>query len=127
MVNSKDISTRVRKGLDAKIAEIPFRTKRDPELTVSPELISKVLRTLSVIEQKVEQPARPAPPPKQNIGRPLPSPHEPIRGDAIFRQGVIVPVDGFDPFGWIDLFAITPGEYLNYEIPSLSKFNLKRS
>ncbi|XP_023340177.1 chlorophyllase-1 [Eurytemora carolleeae] len=29
------------------------------------------------------------------------------------------PVDGFDPFGWIDLFAITPGEYLNYEIPSL--------
>ena len=31
------------------------------------------------------------------------------------------PVDGFDPFGWIDLFAITPGEYLNYEIPSLSK------
>ena len=37
------------------------------------------------------------------------------------------PVDGFDPFGWIDLFAITPGEYLNYEIPSLStsKSNMK--
>ncbi|XP_023340176.1 chlorophyllase-1 [Eurytemora carolleeae] len=29
------------------------------------------------------------------------------------------PVDGFDPFGWIDLFAITPGEYLNYESPAL--------
>jgi len=97
LVNSKDISTRVRTGLEAKITEVPFRTKRDPELTVSPELNSQVLRTLSVIEQKVEQPARPAPPPKQNIGRPLPSPHEPIRGDAIFRQGVTVPVDGFDP------------------------------
>ena len=31
------------------------------------------------------------------------------------------PVDGFDPFGWIDLFAITPGEYLNYESPALGE------
>jgi len=97
LVNSKDISTRVRKGLDAKIAEIRFRTKGDPELLVNPKLDSIVLRVIPVIEQKVEQPARPAPPPKQNIRQPLLSQHEPIRGDAIFRQGVIVPVDGFDP------------------------------
>jgi len=37
-----------------------------------------------------------------------------VKGQILFS-----PVDGFDPFGLIDLFAITPGEYLNYEIPTL--------
>merc|ERR1719312_445041 len=34
-------------------------------------------------------------------------------------QLLFSPVDGVDPFGLIDLFAITPGEYLNYDIPTL--------
>ena len=34
-------------------------------------------------------------------------------------QILFSPVDGFDPFGLVDLFAITPGEYLNYEVPTL--------
>jgi len=37
-----------------------------------------------------------------------------VKGQILFS-----PVDGFDPFGLVDLFAITPGEYLNYETPGL--------
>jgi len=32
---------------------------------------------------------------------------------------MLSPVDGFDPFGLIDLYAITPGEYLNFAVPTL--------
>ena len=34
-------------------------------------------------------------------------------------QLLISPVDGFDPFGLVDMFAITPGDYLNYDTPTL--------
>jgi len=34
-------------------------------------------------------------------------------------QLMLSPVDGFDPFGLIDLYAITPGEYLNFAVPTL--------
>lgn len=34
-------------------------------------------------------------------------------------QILMSPVDGFDPFGLVDLFAITPGEYLNFAVPTL--------
>ena len=34
------------------------------------------------------------------------------------------PVDGFDPFGLIPIYAITPGEYLNVAIPSLGIYLL---
>ncbi|XP_023344690.1 chlorophyllase-1 isoform X2 [Eurytemora carolleeae] len=37
-----------------------------------------------------------------------------IKGQILFS-----PVDGFDPYGIVDIYAITPGQYLNYEIPSL--------
>jgi len=37
-----------------------------------------------------------------------------VKGQILFS-----PVDGFDPFGLVDMFAITPGEYLNYETPGL--------
>merc|ERR1719347_899679 len=37
-----------------------------------------------------------------------------VKGQILFS-----PVDGFDPFGLVDMFAITPGEYLNYDTPSL--------
>jgi len=37
-----------------------------------------------------------------------------VKGQIIFSG-----VDGFDPFGLVDLFAITPGQYLNYAVPTL--------
>merc|ERR1711970_283190 len=37
-----------------------------------------------------------------------------VKGQILFS-----PVDGFDPFGLVDMFAITPGEYLNYDTPTL--------
>jgi len=37
-----------------------------------------------------------------------------VKGMVVFS-----PVDGADPFGFIDIFAITPGEYLNYDTPTL--------
>ena len=37
-----------------------------------------------------------------------------VRGQILFS-----PVDGVDPFGLIDNFAITPGQPLNYNLPSL--------
>jgi len=37
-----------------------------------------------------------------------------VKGQILFS-----PVDGFDPFGLVDIFAITPGEYLNYDTPTL--------
>jgi len=37
-----------------------------------------------------------------------------VKGQILFS-----PVDGLDPFGLVELFAITPGEYLNYEVPTL--------
>ncbi len=40
-----------------------------------------------------------------------------------YAKGTILlsPVDGFDPFGLIPIYAITPGEYLNVALPSLGK------
>ena len=43
-----------------------------------------------------------------------------VKGQILFS-----PVDGFDPFGWIDNFVVTPGEYLNYALPSLGKRAIK--
>ena len=37
-----------------------------------------------------------------------------MKGQILFS-----PVDGFDPYGLVDIFIITPGEYLNYAMPSL--------
>jgi len=37
-----------------------------------------------------------------------------VKGQILFS-----PVDGFDPFGWIPNYVITPGEYLNYAVPTL--------
>jgi hypothetical protein len=34
-------------------------------------------------------------------------------------QILLDPVDGFDPFGWFPNFITTPGEYLNYAMPTL--------
>jgi len=34
-------------------------------------------------------------------------------------QILLSPVDGFDPFGLINMFAITPGQYLNFNLPTL--------
>ena len=38
-------------------------------------------------------------------------------------QILISPVDGFDPYGWIQNYIITPGEYLNYAMPTLGMFH----
>merc|ERR1719348_49258 len=37
-----------------------------------------------------------------------------VKGSILFS-----PVDGFDPFGLVDMYAVTPGEYLNYDTPTL--------
>jgi hypothetical protein len=37
-----------------------------------------------------------------------------VKGQILFSA-----VDGFDPFGWIENFIITPGEYVNYALPTL--------
>ena len=34
-------------------------------------------------------------------------------------QILLSPVDGVDPFGLIDNYAVTPGQFLNYNIPTL--------
>ena len=39
--------------------------------------------------------------------------------DLVKGQILFSPVDGVDPFGLIHNFAITPGQLLNYKIPSL--------
>jgi len=46
----------------------------------------------------------------QNIGRGRIN----VRGQILFS-----PVDGVDPFGLIHDFAVTPGQYLNYALPTL--------
>ena len=39
--------------------------------------------------------------------------------DLMKGQILFSPVDGVDPFGLIDNFAITPGQLLNYNVPTL--------
>jgi hypothetical protein len=38
-------------------------------------------------------------------------------------QILLDPVDGFDPFGWFPNFITTPGEYLNYAMPTLGTYH----
>ena len=40
-------------------------------------------------------------------------------------QILLDPVDGFDPFGWFPNFITTPGEYLNYAMPTLGTYQNK--